>query len=55
MIAFEEMRNSTPSFTVIFVYEAMVKSPSRRYGLHVSSRISQEVTVPVGIVEAINV
>ena len=30
MIASDEMRNSTPSFTVIFVDGAMVKSPSRR-------------------------
>ena len=30
MIAFDAIRNSTPSLTVILVFDAMVKSPSSR-------------------------
>ena len=55
MIAFEAIRNSTPSLTVILVFDATVRSPSNRYGLHVSSRINQELIVPVGTVEAMKV
>ena len=53
--ACDAMRSSTPSFTVSFVVEAIVKSPSRRYGLHDFSRTSHELIVPVGTVEAMKV
>ena len=55
MVACDAMRSSTPSLTVILVVDAIVKSPSRRYGLQDFSSTSHELMVPVGTVEAMNV